>query len=204
MFKNKIYISILLVLFVHSFAFAEENVLKMSVNKEVMIESLRQEALKDIELIKNLDQYPSRDPDYVENKIARIQHKNLIKNRSITYFRYGGYAIRILNNTIFNVNFAYTKQGKLEAIIFDSYPIKVMSLNEYFKYSENNTLSPTKQYQYSYPDGNLESISIVINNSDIYAFNPKGELKRYWKDKKCYDPDGNLINEQSFKPFTEE
>ena len=113
------------------------------------------------------------DKNYEKNQELLKKGKKRYKDRYLTKFSDGDYAISYKDNTI--IGFYYDNKGYLEAIDFiedSDYPQRS------FKYDRN---------------GKLDSIDLVISGDEQYLFEPTGELGAHWIGKNCYNEKGQLV-----------
>jgi len=186
------YILYLLIIFcVYSSAFSQ-TVLKGFIEKKWTIDTARQEAFLNLETTKDLKMYDLIDPNLIENKQAINKNQYRISNRDLTIFDDGYYAVRILEDDLFDKGFLYNSSGKLINVYFEFYPTEIKTYNNLRKFN-SKLLYPHKIYCYSYPDGYLIFVSIIINKYNSYEFLPDGTLNAHWVGNKGYDVNGKVF-----------
>lgn len=148
------------------------DVLQGQIQENWTVENARSAAFHNIPYKKNMNWAPAIDPYYKENMIARANNQTRVGNRIITYFSSGNYAVYEDNS----INTFYFKaNGMLYAVEYDvgkSYP--------------------SKSYKYSYPSGELYTVSIEVYRNKSFIFDPDGTLLFNWDQNNCYDKNGNL------------
>lgn len=167
-----------------------EEPFKLSIKKDLTLDSIRHEAFKNIKSIIDVNKYPSIDPNLIENKEAISNQVTLNESRFITVFDYGDYGVQILEKELLNKGFIYNGSGKLVAIELINYPFKVNSVDELINKSEQ--MYPFYSYRYSYPQGNLTRIYVRINPEKSYTLNPDGTLDGYCFNNVCYNSKGKV------------
>ncbi len=146
---------------------AYSEVLQGAVQESWTTNKARNEAFRGMPYNKNLRWAPTRDPYYKENMKAKKKNLTRIKNRNITFFSCGGYAVYEDNS----INtFYFNDHGKLFSVGYDV---------------GNNF--PVKTYKYKYPQGNIYTVSIEVSKNNSYIFEPTGELIYHWVGNNCYD-----------------
>ncbi|MGD9582002.1 MAG: hypothetical protein AB7V50_11575 [Vampirovibrionia bacterium] len=147
-------------------------VLEGGIEENWTVNNARKEAFKDVPFVKDLSWAPVVDPYYSENMHAKQQNIKQIKNRIITFFDTGNYAIHEKGS---NNTFYFSDNGQLNAV----------------EYGASKTF-PMKSYKYRYPEGTLFTLSLDINNSECFIFKPNGKLIYHWINNKCYTEAGKL------------
>lgn len=173
---KKFLVLIFIIFFSSSFCFAKEPY-KLSVKKDYTIDSLRQEAFRNIKKTIDVSMYEPIDPNLLENKEAMKKQKSIIKNRIISLNTSGNYAIKVLEDFLLDKSFAYNSSGKLLSVAIEFYSGNA-SIDNFINPKKLNY--PIKSYEYTYPDGKLDSVIIEINSNKGYIFNPDGTLFAYW------------------------
>lgn len=173
-----------------SFSFAKEP-FKLSVKEDYSIDSLRQEAFKNLKESIDVSMYEPIDPNLIENKEAIKQQKVQINNRTITYDGSGSYSIRFISPNLFDKTFCYNSSCKLEFVAIDVYSIKTKLYETFLK--NNNQIYPYKSFIYNYPSGTLASVLINITPEKQYYFYPNGSLTGYCIKNNCYNSNNELL-----------
>jgi hypothetical protein len=138
------------------------------------VDKARQEVLKDIfSQAFEMRIFPTRDPDYVENKQARLQGLSEVKARHLTYFNDDSYGVTENGSVLV---YYYDQNGDLKSIA-----------------QGWETTYPYKSYRFLYPSGKLVTVSFVISPTESYIFRPSGELAAHWVGHDCYNAQGKTI-----------
>lgn len=164
--------------------------LKGGIEKVWTVDSAREEVFKDLKEWVDLSQYAPIDPKFKENRKLINKNKLETKNRHITVFSDGWYAIRYYNNM--TESYYYTPEGNLRVVEYSYYAKNVYTMDDISKYSVDE-LFPSKDYQHQYPSGKMMRIRISPKYMDEYCFKPDGELIQHCINDKCYDTDNKLI-----------
>ena len=139
------------------------------------VETARKEAFADVEytLPKSIIEANKVDPNYKDNMKAKAKGKNEFRDRAITYFDDGEYAIVYKKNRYYE--YYYLSNGELEGI-GKRIGLKV----------------PVKVYKYNIK-GELLFIILDISQQESYLFEVSGKLDSYWIGDCCYDKNGNIV-----------
>lgn len=162
------------------------------VTKEWSIDSARSEAFLNAKQSVNVSNLPTFDPNYEENIKAINSGIKYINKRKIAVFGNQNYAVQYLTEKGYNKAFYYNQYGQLEAVDYRIYPSNIQTVNDFDPTSPNNF--PIKIYKYSYPAGELLSVSIEVKRQDQYVFSPSKDIQYHWIGNYCYDADGNVVN----------
>lgn len=149
------------------------DILEGGVQQNWTINKARTEAFKNIPYIKDLSWAPAVDPYYIENMEAKKNNIRQIKNRIITFFSTGNYAIHEKGS----VNtFYFQGDGTLHSVEYDT-----------------PKPYPCKNYKYRYPNGELFTVTLDVSNNECFIFKPAGQLAYHWVNNKCYTETGKLF-----------
>ena len=142
------------------------------------VETARKETFANVEytLPKSIIEANKVDPNYQENMKAKAKGKNRLKDRTITYFSDGGYAIIYNNNRYYE--YYYSCNGKLESVG-----------------KRTGLIRPCKSYKYDV-NGELIIVALYVSVDEAYTFDVNGKLQAHWIKNKCYDLNGNVIEEK--------
>ena len=113
------------------------------------------------------------DKNYVKNKEALNKNKTQYKNRYLSLFSSGFYAVTYKNNT--NVSYYYDSNSNLQLIDF-------IIGNDY----------PSKRVGYN-SKGILNSVTLDVSANEQFVFNKNKKLIAHWIGKNCYNEQGELI-----------
>ena len=168
--KLKFFLVIGFIFFLSSSAFSET--LKGGIYYNV--NTARSLAFENIETKININKYKKHfiDTNKKENLIALKQGKTKYKNRYLTRFSDGTYAVQY-NNRI--VSFYYNKHGNLLYVEFDKY---------------NKHTYKSISYDIN---GNLDSVSLYVNQHEQFVFDVNKKLVAHWIGKNGYDENGELF-----------
>ena len=142
------------------------------------VEQARKEAFDDVQyrLPQSIINAHLKDPNYKENINAKGKGQFDLGDRKIAYFSDGGYGLVYSSNPFYE--YYYSPKGNLEMIG-----------------KRSRLYYPTKSYKYNI-NGKLNSIILYINQNESYVFLPSGMLSAHWVGNKCYDLNGNLVEQQ--------
>jgi hypothetical protein len=161
----------LIFVLLHSFSYAQEP-FRASAVKTWTVDTAREEAFREAKPWVDVSQYSPIDPNLIENRIVRQGGGGTVGNRIVTVFTLNSsYCVQLRG--IYNL-FYYNAAGKLLKIEF-------FTSGDY----------PIKSYMHSALNGTLESVGIITDSRNSFAFSPSGELFSHWLDNKCYGVDGS-------------
>lgn len=159
-------------LFILSNISINAEMLEGGIQENWSVDKARTEAFRNVPYIKDLSWAPPIDPYYSENMDAKRNNIRHIKNRILTFFSNGNYAIQEKGS----INtFYFNSDGRLHSVEYDS-----------------SGPYPRKNYKYTYEDGKLFTISMDVNPNECFIFRPAGELAYHWVNDKCYTEKGKL------------
>lgn len=187
---KKVFINILITTLLFIPSVSQAMTLKGGVEKVWTVDSAREEAFNGIKDWVDLSKYQPTDPKFRENKKLIDKDKLETKDRHITVFSDGWYAVRYYNNM--TESYYYNTDGALRVVEYSYYAKDVYTMADINKYSPEE-LFPSKDYQHQYPSGKIIRIRISPKYMDEYCFKPNGELVEHCVDDKCYDANNNLI-----------
>ena len=151
---------------------AYSEILQGGVQEVWTTDKARSEAFNGMPYSKNLSWAPAYDPYHQENIEAKAQYIQRIKNRNLTFFSKGGYAVYEDNS----INtFYFNDYGQLQSVSYDA-----------------TVDYPVKTYKYKYPEGKIFTVSIKVEKNHSYIFEPTGELLYHWINSNCYDKNNKL------------
>jgi len=136
------------------------------------VEKARQEALRYIPEPFDTRIVESADPHYAQNMQAKNAHQQQVADRTLTFFTSGGYGVSEAGSTL---AYYYDKAGHLQ----------------FLEVGHGESKYPYKSYKFSYPSGQLLSISLYITPLESYVYSPSGSLAGHWIGPYCYDAQGN-------------
>lgn len=113
------------------------------------------------------------DENYAENNKAQKRGKTKFRNRTLTVFSSGVYAIKY--RSIDKKYFYYDNQGKLKKIdisIGDSYPRKRIAFDA---------------------NGYLDAVALDVSKNEQFVFDKDKKLVAHWIGNNCYNEKGELV-----------
>ncbi len=142
------------------------------------VEQARKEAFADVQyrLPQSIINAHLKDPNYKENMKAKGKGYIDMGDRYIGFFTDGDYAILYKNNMYYE--YYYYPDGTLGMVG-----------------KRTSTSYPAKSYKYD-TKGELQSVILYIRKGESYSFTPSGQLSARWVGNKCYDINGNIINQK--------
>ena len=139
------------------------------------VERARKEAFTNVEysLPQSIIDKNIKDPNFKENIKAIKLGATELKDRYITAFSSGDYAIIYKNNLYYE--YYYLQNGQLESIG-----------------KRNSLVFPVIAYRYN-STNDLISVSLDVGYNNTYIFDANGKLDSHWIGDKCYDSKGKLV-----------
>ena len=141
------------------------------------VKQAREEAFSNVEytLPQSIIKANLTDPNYKENKKAIKLGATELKDRYITYADDGHYIIIYKDNLYYEYN--YFSNGKLEGI------------------GKRNSLTyPVVSYFYN-TQNQLTELMLYVSRYQAFQFKADGQFMYYWVNDKCYDVNGQFINQ---------
>lgn len=176
----KVFISLIIIFLLGLSANAK--VLQGGVSENWTVDKARDEAFRNIEMVKNLSDNNPIDMHYEENQSLKGTNTNKIGKRKISFFEntvLGYFAYSVHEDNSLKTYF-YNPSGQLIQVGF-----------------EDKETYPNKFYKYDYPSGKLTMVALDISETESFLFTASGQLTGHWIGNKCYDARGNLfINRQ--------
>lgn len=189
--RYRILVLLVICLFVQLSSTAET--LQCGVEKTWNVDSAREEAFENLKPTLDLSWIPAIDSNLIANKQAISNHQRKVGNRVVNSYSDGGYGVWILDEDNYDKIYYYSSAGKLISIDFTIYPDDIQNLQTYFKKQELQQIYPIKNYKHAYPSGKLVSISLTVNDKEVYGFMPSGKLAYHWLGTNCYDVNGKKV-----------
>lgn len=155
--------------------------LQASVSKRWTVDMARQEAFREAKPFVDVSQYPSIDPNLMENLAVRNKGGGEVGERIITVYSGGKYSVTELGGKTAEGRY-YLNNGKLYAIEFFIVGPDII-----------------KGYQHSTEDipgvcrrGQLVRISLSnTEGGGAFVFKTDGTLSAHWLGNNCYNVDGS-------------
>ncbi len=139
------------------------------------VNSARQISFANVAIHINIKEYKNylSDKNHIKNKKILNKNKTKYKNRYLTSFSDGSYAVTYKNNI--KISYYYNPNGKLELIDFN--------IGKDY---------PSKRIGYDIK-GELNSITLDVSKEEQFVFNKNKKLIAHWIGNNCYNEQGELI-----------
>ena len=141
------------------------------------LNAARQDSFQNLSPIFNANQYPKKDPNYVENLLAKVKGLTQVKDRYITFFEDNSYAVYGKNQT---TCLYYRPNGQLFKI---GQSVKPRGANYY----------PNRDVEYDANTGKMQSVGLYLSKSESFLFDTAGNLIVHWQAENGYNEQGQII-----------
>lgn len=170
---NKLFF--ILILFCLSF-FSNAFALTINGGISYTVDTARIESFSNIQESISFKEYEkfSKDENYSKNIELLKRNKKNYKDRYLTSFSTGNYAIRYKTNL--DVSYYYDKYGNLICLEFD--------IGKGF---------PSKRVGYD-SNGHLDTVTLDVSSHEQFVFDANKKLVAHWIGKNCYNEKGELIS----------
>ena len=172
--------ALIFVFLTHSIALCWENNKQAQTLKAAITSSIdeaRQDSFSNLSRSFDISSFPGKDPNYIENLLTKAKGLITIKDRFLTFFEDGSYAVYKKNQTIC---LYYRPNGHLFKVGQSAKP-------------RGQNIYPNRDVEYDAQTGTLQSVGLYLSSSESFLFDTNGSLMIHWKYQDGYNEAGQII-----------